>query len=320
MGAENDVSATEMDVEARSARRIWILSLILTGVLTLGFLAVAWVDRWLPFMALPAITEYLVTNPWFRDSFYGQSLTLSLAILLLIGPGLLVIVRLATRGRDTVWLLLPTAALLGWGLLVGIGYFHPPVSTGPMNVYKPVVYLYPTEPETVHVALELDGRLTECDPPVDPGTTAWTVEASPDGRLVSRLNGKDYPYLFWEGVLSIAVDTNEGFVVARSEVGTFLGGVLAYQGLSETERADFIEYWEPRMAKHPFVFVRFEQDAYERVAGLRVTPEPDTTIRVFMVYRGLERPWPVSPQTLPAPSDRHGFVVVEWGGAELPSR
>ena len=59
----------------------------------------------------------------------------------------------------------------------------------------------------------------------------------------------------------------------------------------------------------------------EKIAGteqkpieLNITPAPDTVIRVFMVWKGLDTYVPIQAQPLTAPP-RTGFTVVEWGGS-----
>ena len=48
---------------------------------------------------------------------------------------------------------------------------------------------------------------------------------------------------------------------------------------------------------------------------LTIKPEPDTTIRVLMEYKGLENSIKVE-ESLETPR-RKGFVAVEWGGTEI---
>lgn len=49
---------------------------------------------------------------------------------------------------------------------------------------------------------------------------------------------------------------------------------------------------------------------------LNVEPNPDTTIRVLMTYKGLKEPIDIKEQKLVTPN-REGFTVVEWGGTEI---
>jgi hypothetical protein len=74
------------------------------------------------------------------------------------------------------------------------------------------------------------------------------------------------------------------------------------------------------MEDNAYNLVHFEGPAYESAARLYVSPAPDTELRVFMVFRPLDAPMAVERQVLPRPLKRTGFVLVEWGGAEVPRR
>ena len=54
-----------------------------------------------------------------------------------------------------------------------------------------------------------------------------------------------------------------------------------------------------------------------RTMPLNIQPAPDSMICVLMAYKGLEQPVTVDEQKLYTP-ERCGFVVVEWGGFEIP--
>ena len=49
---------------------------------------------------------------------------------------------------------------------------------------------------------------------------------------------------------------------------------------------------------------------------MTIDPAPDTLIRVFLAWKGLDAPGEVEPHKLTAP-ERAGFTAVEWGGAEV---
>ena len=49
---------------------------------------------------------------------------------------------------------------------------------------------------------------------------------------------------------------------------------------------------------------------------LKIEPNPDTIIRVLMIYKGLENTIEVEEQKLFTP-ERKDFVAVEWGGTEI---
>lgn len=178
---------------------------------------------------------------------------------------------------------------------------------------KPVIYLYPEEETQVSVSLDFDGQLTSTYPAYEDG---WTVEASPDGTLTDPATGRQYYCLFWEGISPTEYDFSAGFCVAGENTAAFLEDALADLGLTEKEANEFIIYWLPKMEHNPYNLISFQTEAYTDSAALTIDPAPDTLIRVFMAWQGLDQPVEVEPQTLTAPN-RTGFTAVEWGGAEI---
>ena len=177
---------------------------------------------------------------------------------------------------------------------------------------KPVIYLYPEEKTEVSVKLDYDGRLTCTYPAYQNG---WTVTAEPDGTLTD-LSGKTYSYLYWEGADDIAWDFREGFCVRGADTVAFLEDALEKLGLNRREANEFIIYWLPRMEGNAWNLISFQGQTYTDAARLGVSPAPDTVIRVFMAWEGLDAPVELRPQILSAPA-RSGFTVVEWGGTEV---
>ncbi|MDP2181777.1 MAG: hypothetical protein Q8K99_04315 [Actinomycetota bacterium] len=188
----------------------------------------------------------------------------------------------------------------------------------PLKAAKPVIYLYPQKTCEVLVGLRVDGTITHADPPLG-SEGAWRVIADPSGTLTDAASGRVYPYLFWEADVVNRFEMPDGFVVAGPDTRAFLGRRLVELGLNAAESAQFIEYWASRMEDNAYNLVRFEGPAYEQAAALDVSPEPDTRIRVFMLFHKLDAPVAIQPQLLPRPATRQGFVLVEWGGAEFPS-
>ncbi len=185
--------------------------------------------------------------------------------------------------------------------------FLPAVECG-----KPVIYLYPKSPISVNVQVSPSGGFSKSEPVYPKG--GWNVFAHPSGQLEYG-DGTFYPYLFWEGKALNYEIPEKGFVVPRDEVSTFLNRTLHLLGLNDKESGDFMEYWVPRMQENPYYFVTFvDQNVFDSIAPLTVTPKPDSVIRVFMDYRGLGAPVTVEPLTIRTPA-RRGFTIVEWGGA-----
>ncbi|MGI5854913.1 MAG: hypothetical protein ACOX64_00485 [Candidatus Merdivicinus sp.] len=177
-----------------------------------------------------------------------------------------------------------------------------------LTASKPVIYLYPEEETAVSVQLTYEGELTAAYPAYGDG---WEVTARPDGTLFS--DGKEYSYLFWEGVSDTEYDFSQGFVVPGEETAEFLQEKLALLGLTAREYNEFIVYWLPLMQENPYNLITFQGEAYTDAAQLEVSPEPDTVLRVFMAYKPLKGPVEVPEQEL-EPVERKGFTLVEWGG------
>jgi hypothetical protein len=179
---------------------------------------------------------------------------------------------------------------------------------------KPAIYLYPEEKQTISVELDLkNGYLSKSDPDYGNG---WLIESDSSGNIVDPVSGKSYPYLFWESQSDASsLNSDKGFVVKKEDVGGFLSDKLGQLGLNGKEKADFMEFWEPKMQDSPWYFVTFYgNEQMDAVAPLTISPKPDTVIRVLMEYRPLEEPIPVKSYDLGNTPERNGFTVIEWGG------
>lgn len=187
------------------------------------------------------------------------------------------------------------------------------ITTRQYAVRKPVIYLYPEETTDVSVNLEFKGDLTVTYPAYNNG---WNVTAQPDGTLLNHADGKEYPYLFWEGKHGMEMNFSEGFVVKGEDTAVFLQDTLSKMGLTPREYHDFIVYWLPEMQENPYNLISFQWENYEEAAKLDITPAPDNMLRVFMAFQALEAPVEVAEQSLPV-LERSGFTVVEWGGTEV---
>lgn len=96
-------------------------------------------------------------------------------------------------------------------------------------VFKPVIYLYPEQTQTVNVQLDYQGELIADYPAYDQEMKGREVIASPEGTLINKADGKEYSYLFWEGKPRETpnYDLSEGFLVKGSETRAFLQEKLA---------------------------------------------------------------------------------------------
>lgn len=182
----------------------------------------------------------------------------------------------------------------------------------PNAAYKPVIYLYPEKETEVSVELSLDGRLTCTYPKYSNG---WNVIAAPDGTLTDK-NGQTYNYLYWEGETYAKYDMSKGFCVKGADTAAFLESALEQLGLTRREANEFIVYWLPQMEQNSYNIISFQTDAYTNAAELKVSPEPDTLIRIFMAWKKADSYIALPEQELNS-AKRSGFAVVEWGGTEV---
>ena len=111
-------------------------------------------------------------------------------------------------------------------------------------------------------------------------------------------------------------DLSKGYVVPGEDTAEFLEQKLAELGLNKKEANEFIVYWLPRMQGNVYNLITFQNEIYTESAKLEITPEPDSVLRVFMVYKPLKTVIEVEEPTI-EPFERNGFTVVEWGGTEI---
>lgn len=220
------------------------------------------------------------------------------------------------KRKNTVILLLALTVisflLLGGWFTEIVAWCNEMAEGGPQTIDKPVLYLYPEQETDVTVTLGSSEDITVSYPSYD---KAWRVTAWPDGTLMDDDN-RSYNYLYWESDTDVfEPDFSEGFCVMGSDTAVFLEEQLSYMRLSDKEQDDFITYWLPRMQGNPYNLISFQFGNYDDYEDLRISPEPDCMVKVFMAYKPLKEPVEIAPQALPG-AERCGFTVVEWGGME----
>lgn len=225
-----------------------------------------------------------------------------------------------------------------WGRFVAVGEFQYILRGG---CGKPVIYIYPEVPTKVKIILE---KPTRFDIDIPTYKNGWYILANPDGVIkdlqpqytnCSKINSKNfgseyaedacknnsYPYLYWAGqVENIYPQVNTGWVVARSELSSFIDEKLTIIGLNEKERTDMIGYWVTKLneKKAPYYRISFLQTTdMNKFAPMIINPKPDTLIRVFLDWSPLnDNNVSIKPEVLNSVS-RQGYTVVEWGGLKV---
>lgn len=189
-------------------------------------------------------------------------------------------------------------------------------------VFKPVIYAYNAS-GSASLTLKPAGKFTFTYPKSEGN---WEIKTNTDGTLTDLSSGKNYPYIFWEGIsekLEFRTSENklEGFLIKTDTCIQFLENTLAEYGLNERESTDFITFWGPRISQKDFALIQFlSTEQYgEAVAELSVEPSPDALLRLYMYFMPLDfsdvNVELIEPEI--KPFQRSGFTVVEWGGSVL---
>lgn len=185
----------------------------------------------------------------------------------------------------------------------------------PLMFDKPIIYLYPEEETEISVTLGKPDNITHSYPKYVDG---WNVMAESTGELMDLDTGRNLYSLYYEADSDVEFKVEkDGFVVKGEDISCFLEEKLAILGLNEREIEEFIIYWLPILESNEYNYIRFATfEEIETAMPLTITPVPDTTIRVLMLFKGLDEPMDVEEQML-IPVERNGYVAVEWGGSEI---
>jgi hypothetical protein len=178
---------------------------------------------------------------------------------------------------------------------------------------KPIVYLYPQVTTDISVkVIPTSGQLTFTYPQYD---GVWNVTATNDGLLTDS-RGNEYDYLWWESKSDTLNTPDKGFMVKYEDLSIFFDNILTKAGFIKPEIDDFKEFWIPTMTSEytPYFKISFLQNKeVNSLARLQIHPQPNTEIRLFMIYERLDSYMSIEPQEIQQ-TTRNGFTVTEWGG------
>ena len=190
-----------------------------------------------------------------------------------------------------------------------------PIDDPIYQVEKPIIYLYPTQPTDLTLALKINGKLTFSYPKYNNG---WTCTAYPNGDI--KIGEKTYPYLFWEGEITQIdpIIQKTGFVVKSEDIVSFLEEKLSYIGLNHKEMTDFITFWAPRLEQNAYNYLHFSigEEYAKNIATLNLNVQPDAELHLHLFYAAVGLDFKVQSQELPQ-FERKGFTLVEWGGGPI---
>lgn len=180
---------------------------------------------------------------------------------------------------------------------------------------KPVIYLYPTHPMFVDVAVETPGKIITSIPLYPTG--GWkNVYAEPNGNLT--YNNSSYKELFYESSVKDLPKPGQGITLSKEKVEKQLDLILTKLGLIQNEKQEFLDWWVPKLQQlnSPYIFFSLiDQNAKDTFDHVVISPEPDTKIEFIAYFRPISEPYTGAPLRLPVtPPKRIGFTSVEWGG------
>lgn len=182
---------------------------------------------------------------------------------------------------------------------------------------KPVIYLYPKEQLEIEIKLDVNGNLLTTYPKYN---EKWKVIADPNGQIFDIKTKRNYSSLFWDASIKLPqkhYQHKDGFIISKEKLTAFLIEKLEYIGLNNQETNDFIQFWLPILEQNKYNFIHFlVNNECNEIAKLNINPKPETTIRVYMEYYGLEESSEIKEQILPK-TERKGFTLIEWGGADI---
>lgn len=193
-------------------------------------------------------------------------------------------------------------------------------NNGKIMVAKPVIYIYPTEKTEIDLELNFKGELLTTFPKYDKN---WDVIAEQNGQIFDKKTNRYYSSLFWDGTIDFPEEHykyDDGFIVPKEKLTEFFIEKLGYIGLNNQETNDFIQYWLPILERNKYNFIHFlVNEKCNEIADLKVNPKPETSIRIYMEFYGLENYINCNEQQLPK-TERKGFTIIEWGGADVSSK
>jgi len=193
----------------------------------------------------------------------------------------------------------------------------PQTASSKIKIKKPVIYLYPTEKTDISLSFHFNGKLLTTFPKYQ---DKWEITAYPDGKIFDKKTKRFYNSLFWDGMQNFPdehYNYKTGFSVDKNNLVSFLTEKLETLGLNTFETNDFIQFWLPHLEQNETNFIHFYVNSeYDIFSTNNINPKPDTSIRVFMEFYQLENKIEIQEQKLPK-TERKGFTLVEWGGADV---
>lgn len=178
---------------------------------------------------------------------------------------------------------------------------------------KPVIYIYSDEEVPLTIGVKPKGEMMFTYPQTSGN---WSGIATKNGFTVE---GKHYPYLFWEAKMNTIQDVKwkNTSVISIEEVYIYLEQVCDKVGLNDQERTDLITYWGPRMMNYENCEVLALTDEVDNLFGdLTVSDDKFKVERFYLIFREAKNPKHHINLKSVRTFKRSDKFILEWGGAD----
>ncbi len=180
-----------------------------------------------------------------------------------------------------------------------------------IGCYKPNIYIYGADGQTVRVIMQTPGLIVKSIPEYET-ESGWEVTAESDGRLKTA-DGETYDFLFYESMTERTLfETEEGFLVTAQERTEQWSDILSAYGFTEQEIRDFVEFWDAKLEKEDYVMYPQYTESVDAAMPVEILPAPEHMTRMWFVFEAYDGQAYETPEI--TPFDRSGYTVVEWGG------
>lgn len=180
-----------------------------------------------------------------------------------------------------------------------------------IGCYKPNIYIYWADGQTVRVIMQTPGLIVKSIPEYD-RISGWQVQAQNDGLLTDAA-GDSYDFLFYESMTERTLfDREEGFYISAQNRTAQWEEILSAYGFSGQEISDFIEFWDAKLEKEDYIMYPQYTETVDEAMPVEIIPAPEHLIRMWFGFELYDGQQYQEAEILPF--DRTGYTVVEWGG------
>lgn len=177
-----------------------------------------------------------------------------------------------------------------------------------VSVYKPNIYIYPTEKIdlAVNIIFPLGGEVTESIPEYN---TAWNVSVAPNGII-----NEEFEYLFYECDVPDLFQKETGWVIAQRQLKSFFENNLNLHRFSESEIRDFTDYWIPKLSDSQYYEIYPQYSSgIEKLILLNFSNRPENIFKLFYYIKGRDNNTIDISLPIIEIGKRENYYVMEWG-------